>query len=348
MINTKYEYDMRSIYTYLMILATVALSSSCNNEWEDEQYEQYVSFKAPILANSEGVTDIYVRYKADGKVTYQLPVIISGSTVNEQDRDVHIEVDKDTLKTLNIERFSVTRPELWYSELEENKYEFPEVVHIPAGSSVELLNIDFNLQGIDMLEKWVLPLTIVDNPSYNYQNHPRKNYAKALLRVIPFNNYSGSYTSSSMKVYTYINGVPDTTARTMDKRTGYVIDNSTVFFYAGLISEDMDKDVRKKYKINVRFNEDETLTMIPDDPNNEMKFELIGTPTYSSTSVMDATRPYLEHRYVQIMFEYNFQDFTYGGSSVDVLPIKYKVEGSMTLQRDINTQIPDEDQQIEW
>ena len=339
---------MRSIYTYIMILATVVLASSCNNEWEGEQYEQYVSFKAPILANSEGVTNIYVRYKESGKVTYRLPVIVSGSTVNEQDRDVHVAVDKDTLKTLNIERFSWTRPELWYSELEINKYEFPEVVHIPAGSFVEQLNIDFNLQGIDMLEKWVLPLTIVDDPSYNYQSHPRKNYAKALLRVIPFNNYSGSYTASTMKVYTYINGKPDTNARTTDNRTGYVIDDNGVFFYAGLVSEDLDKEVRKKYKINVHFNEDETLDMEPDDPNNEMKFTLLGTPTYSSTSIADPTRPYLERRYVQIMFEYDFEDFTYGGSSTEVIPIKYRVEGSMTLQRNINTQIPDEDQQIEW
>lgn len=49
--------------------------------------------------------------------------------------------------------------------------------------------------------------------------------------------------------------------------------------------------------------------MKQDDPSNEMEFELIGTPTYSSTSVMDATRPYLERRYVQIMFEYDFQGF---------------------------------------
>ena len=112
------------------------------------------------------------------------------------------------------------------------------------------LNIDFNLQGIDMLEKWVLPLTIVDDGAYDYQSHPRKNYAKALLKVVPFNNYSGSYTASSMKVYTYINGKPDTNARTTDKRTGYVVDNNSIFFYAGLINEDMDKDMRKKYKIN--------------------------------------------------------------------------------------------------
>ena len=339
---------MKNIYIYLSLLAAIVLGAACNNEWEEEQYEQYVSFQAPIAAGGDGVTTIYVRYKDNGKVTYQLPVIVSGSTVNTQDRDIHIAVDADTLRTLNIERFSLYRPELWYTEMEEDKYEFPETVHIPVGSCVEQLNIDFNLQGIDMLEKWVLPLSIVDDASSNYQSHPRKNYAKALLRGVPFNDYSGSYTASSMKVYTYINGKPDNNARTTNKRTGYVIDNNSVFFYAGLINEDMDKDIRKKYKINVHFKEDGTLDMVPDDPTNEMEFQLIGTPIYSSTSIMDATRPYLERRYVQIMFEYDFQDFTYGGSGTEVIPIKYRVEGSMTLQRNINTQIPDEDQQIEW
>lgn len=341
---------MKHIYTYLMILATVTLGSACNDEWEDEQYKQYISFKSPIPSGGEGVTNIYVRYNGDGKVTYQLPIVVSGTTVNEQNRDVHVAVDKDTLNTLNVERFSLFRPELWYMELEENKYEFPDVVHIPAGSSVEQLNIDFNLKDIDMAEKWILPLTIVDDPSYNYQSHPRKHYAKALLKVIPFNDYSGSYTASTMKVYAYYaDGTLDTNARTTSSRIGYVVDDNSIFFYAGLISEDLGKEVRKKYKMKVHFNEDGTLDMEPDDPNNGMKFELKGTPTYSTTTIMDATRPYLERRYVQIMFDYDFQDSTYGGiDNTDVLPIKYRVEGSMTLQRNINTQIPDEDQQIEW
>ena len=230
---------MKKIYICLSLLAVIVLGTACNNEWEDEQYEQYVSFKAPIASGGDGVTTIYVRYKDNGKVTYQLPIIVSGSTVNGQDRDIRIAVDKDTLETLNIERFSLYRPELWYTEMEEDKYEFPETVHIPAGSCVEQLNIDFNLQGIDMLEKWVLPLTIVDDGASDYQSHPRKNYAKALLKVVPFNDYSGSYTASSMKVYTYINGKPDNNARTTNKRTGYVIDNNSVFFYAGLINEDI-------------------------------------------------------------------------------------------------------------
>ena len=88
---------MKNIYAYLMILATVTLSAACNNEWEDEQYEQYISFKSPIPAGGEGVTDIYVRYKEDGKVTYRLPIVVSGSTTNTLDREVHIAVDKDTL-----------------------------------------------------------------------------------------------------------------------------------------------------------------------------------------------------------------------------------------------------------
>ena len=93
---------MKNIYIYLSLLAVIVLGTACNNEWEDEQYEQYVSFKAPIASGGDGVTTIYVRYKEDGKVTYQLPVVVSGSTVNGQDRDIHIAVDKDTLSSVSV------------------------------------------------------------------------------------------------------------------------------------------------------------------------------------------------------------------------------------------------------
>ena len=334
---------MKNIYIYLSLLAVIVLGTACNNEWEDEQYEQYVSFKAPIASGGDGVTTIYVRYKDNGKVTYQLPVIISGSTVNGQDRDIHIAVDKDTLKTLNIERFSLYRPELWYTEMEEDKYEFPEIVHIPAGTCVEQLNIDFDLRGINMTDKWVLPLTIVDDASYNYQGHPRKNYAKALLRVIPFNDYSGSYSTSTMEVYIRnANGSTDNKPMVTNNRTAYVVDNNTIFFYAGLMSEDLSRDERELYKIYIRFNEDKSLSMWADD-EEKIGFKLYGTPAYSVTETMDATRPYLKHRYVSFTIEYDFKDVT--SRNQEVL---YKVKGTMLLERNLNTQIPDEDQQIEW
>lgn len=242
---------MKIIYNCWFALCMLLLITSCNDEWKDEQYRQYISFKAPINDKDNGVTPIYVRYNPDGKVRYQLPVIVSGSTTNEQDIDVHVALYEDTLEILNRERFS-GRTDLWYTLLEKDKYEFPETVHIPAGTCVEQLNIDFDLRGINMTDKWVLPLTIVDDVSYNYQGHPRKNYAKALLRVIPFNDYSGSYSTSTMEVYIRnANGSTDNKPMVTNNRTAYVVDNNTIFFYAGLMSEDLSRDERELYKIYI-------------------------------------------------------------------------------------------------
>lgn len=333
---------MKIIYNCWFALCMLLLITSCNDEWKDEQYRQYISFKAPIKDKDNGVTPIYVRYNPDGKVRYQLPVIVSGSTTNEQDIDVHVALYEDTLEILNRERFS-GRTDLWYTLLEEDKYEFPEIVHIPAGTCVEQLNIDFDLRGINMTDKWVLPLTIVDDASYNYQGHPRKNYAKALLRVIPFNDYSGSYSTSTMEVYIRnANGSTDNKPMVTNNRTAYVVDNNTIFFYAGLMSEDLSRDERELYKIYIRFNEDKSLSMWADN-EEKIGFKLYGTPAYSVTETMDVTRPYLKHRYVSFTIEYDFKDVT--SRNQEVL---YKVKGTMLLERNLNTQIPDEDQQIEW
>ena len=112
---------MKIIYNCWFALCMLLLITSCNDEWKDEQYRQYISFKAPIKDKDNGVTPIYVRYNPDGKVRYQLPVIVSGSTTNEQDIDVHVALYEDTLEILNRERFS-GRTDLWYTLLEEDKY----------------------------------------------------------------------------------------------------------------------------------------------------------------------------------------------------------------------------------
>ena len=79
------------------------------------------------------------------------------------------------------------------------------------------------------------------------------------------------------------------------------------------------------------------------DDEEKIGLTLYGTPAYSVTETMDATRPYLKHRYVSFTIEYDFKDVT--SRNQEVL---YKVKGTMLLERNLNTQIPDEDQQIEW
>lgn len=330
---------MKKIYTYLVVLASAMLATSCNEEWNDEQYEQYISFKAPI--NDTGVTDIHVRYKEGGKATYKLPVIVSGSTMNGQDRTVHIGVDTDTLDILNASRFG--REDLYYMPMEAHRYEFPSTINISAGTSTALLDVKFDLTGIDMFKKWVLPLTVENDPSYDYTAHPRKNYAKAMLRILPFNDYSGKYSTTAMQIYVKN---PDGSIDRSESiptvsRTAYVVDENTVFFYAGAMDEDLI--ARDKYKLKFHFEPDgEKLVKITAD-NDKLKFKQIRETSYTIAEVPDVTRPYLLHRYITFNIDYEFVDYT---SHKEEIP--YYVTGVMTLERNINTQIPDEDQAIEW
>ena len=330
---------MKKIF-YLIILLTSFGFVSCNNEWENEQYEQYVSFKAPVGSN--GVTDIYIRYKKDGKVTYQLPVIVSGSTFNAKDMNVKIELDSDTLSILNDERFG--REDLYYLELTPEHYSFPEEINMPQGTSVVTLPIDFDLTGINMVRNWVLPLTIVDKPGV-YLGHPRKNYAKALLNIKPFNDYSGTYSTTTLQSFiANADGSYDQANPIVrNTRTGQVVDENTIFFYAGAMEEDLIN--REDYKVNFYFNPETEMVELSSD-NESLKLEQLNKDqsVYTIAEVPDQERPYLIQRYVIFNIEYTFVDY----ASVKGTEIAYHVKGTMSLERKINTQIPDEDQAIEW
>ena len=329
--------NMKQIYGLLSLLAVLIGYSSCNDEWKDEQFEHYVSFKAPL--DSRGVSQINVRYKPDGNVTYQLPLIVSGSTTNNSDLTVHVAIDPDTLQALNYERFQ-SRTDLYYKELESDYFTMPETVNIKAGENTALMNIDFTLNDIDLVDKWMLPVTIVDNPAYGYLANPRKHYRKALLRVMPFNDYSGIYSGTALK--TFLKGYENDAAIVKSEIPVYVVDENTVFFYAGTVDE--NRIDRRNYKIYAAFdNQTKTVTLTAEDPNIE--FQVNGTPVFVVEETMDAVRPYLLHRYVTISkIDYSYTDYT----AVPGATISYTVRGSLILERKINTQIPDEDQAIEW
>lgn len=323
------------LYIATIVIIAFGVFYSCNDEWKDEQFVHYVSFKAP-LDLKVGSTDIYVRYNPSGKVTYKLPVLVSGTTKNTKDLSVSIGVDLDTLASINKDHFNV-REDLYYKVLNPDQYTFVDQVLVPAGEDIALLDVDFMLGEVDLKDKWVLPLTIKDDPTNNYVVNPRKNYKKAILRVLPFNDFSGIYSASSMNVY--FQGT-DSEPMTSNTRSTYVVDENTIFFYAGVQDEDLQE--RGVYKIQVHFNEDGSLELEADDP--KIKLITKGSPQYEVSERIDDTLPYLLHRYVTLQMEYDFEDYT----SVPGQIIAYSVRGSMTMERKINTQIPDEDQAIEW
>lgn len=357
---------MKNVISIFVFAVAAILSTSCNKDWEEEQYEHYVSFRAPLpgfdkFGVGSGTTPIFVPYTrksegvpvaGSGKSSYQLPMIVSGSTTNDRDITVHVAHDPDTLVQLNNARFS-TRTDLFYRDMgaaDLDYASYAESSPIVAGQRVGLMNIDFDFNSIDMSDKWVLPIEI--KSGYDYVPNPRKNYSKALLRVFPFNDYSGDYAGEQL-LYKPLddNGNPAEGSITKSLVRGYVVDDETIFTYAGIVDEDYPN--RKMYKIYFKFIPNSELGGIVEIscPNaEEIGFETTSVQTsYRRVSMMDAVRPYLEHRYIVInnvdyYYNYILSDDGAGNKSY----VRYYITGTMTLSRDVNTQIPDEDQAIEW
>lgn len=347
---------MKSLYFYLTMLFGVLLClSSCNDEWNDELYTRMVSLKAPI--NRDDVSVIYLRYKPqDSIVTYKLPVIVSGSKTNDKDYNVRIELDNDTLNLLNFERYA-DRSDLYYKQLPVNFYELPsQTCHIPSGSDVAHFDVNFKFSGIDLVEKWVLPLTITPDPSYSLNTY--KGRQKALLWVMPFNDYSGFYNAGSMYVYFGDNTTKYMTATTRETR---VVDENTIFFYAG-ITEELAEN-RGDFKVKCKFLEPDEVTETEDPKTKEltglyvkkgklvlsadnpaMEFEVIGEPTYEIKEELDIDRPHIVKRFFTLTMEYRYKD----SASSESMIFPYRCKGTMLMQRNVSKLIPDEDQAVFW
>jgi hypothetical protein len=347
---------MKHFYFYLTLLSVALLGfTACNDEWEDELYTRMVSLKAPI--NRNDVSVIYLKYKPNNEdVTYKLPVVVSGSQKNDKDYTVRIGVDNDTLNDLNIGRYA-DRRDLYYIQLPENYYELPSsTCRIPAGSDVALYNVNFKFSGLDLTEKWVLPLTILPDASYTLNSY--KGRQKALLWVMPFNDYSGTYTATSMYVYFGNNTSKYMTAGSRETR---VVDENTIFFYAG-ITEELSEN-RGHFKVKCKFLEPDEVTEYTDKntgegtglflkkgrleleaPEASLNFTVLGTPTYEIKEELDVDRPHVIKRFFTLTMEYTYEDTVSSAQAV----FTYRCKGTMLMQRNVDILIPDEDQAVYW
>lgn len=340
---------MKKYINYFLGMVVAVCFASCNDEWKDEQYLQMASFKANV--NGQGVTTTYVRYKPGGVVRYELPVLLSGSAMNTDPINVKVALDPDTLAVLNQNEYG-HREELYFQQLPSKYYEMPESVDIPAGECSALLSIDFKLSDdLDQADKWVLPLQIVDDSSLGYRANPRKYFRRAMLRLLPFNDYSGTYDASQYLIY-FKSDTDEKEPFAVSSQRAFVVDDRTVFIYAG--TRDIDYLDRKLYKIYIRFpkadSDSKTLEVWAD--NEELNFgpyiDKDGNSAYQSNFnmywEMDELKPYLKKIFITMNLYYEFDDYT----TVPGQRLRYKVKGSLSMQRNLNTLIPDEDQQIQW
>ena len=310
------------------------------NEWEDEQYEKYISFVR------SGYNDTYLNTNtADGMVHYKIPIVVSGSTNNNRDITVTVALDPDTLVDYNKATF-FTRTDLYYRQLAERHFTFPKGMNvvIPAGKNTGTLDVDFRIGDLDLVEKYIMPLKI--SSTSDYIPSPRKDYKKTLMRVVPFNYFSGNYSAGAAIII--LDSVRRDNPTTVATREMRYVNDSTIFFYAGLC-EETARD-RATYKIRARFNADNTVTLTADSASiqlNPILKDASGKErcVWTIKEEMDVLQPFLMIRTLTMDIYYSYMDVTNPS-----FKIKYFVDGSYTLERRRNTQIPEEDQQeiFDW
>lgn len=342
---------IQNIFTYCIIGVAALGITSCNDDWNEEQYQHYIGFVAPLdtEGSSVGVTTVYVPlsrmndngaplYGEAGLSHYELPVQVSGSTVHSGDITVKI-AHSDTLVYLNPARFS-NRTDIWYKDMSAFA-EYPSSITIPGGKDIALLKIKLDFRNLDLSDKYVLPLTI-DDPMRN----PLKNFATAMLRVLPYTDYSGVYQATNLKYYLVEkNGKDNEEPGAMNTVQTYAVSENEVFFYAGTINE--ESQIRKNFKIFAKFIPDESdssrgRVVLTGDPNSpEMAFEQVSEAHFTILEVDDEVQSYIKRKTVII----NGVDYKYSDTKTAVgTPINYHIKGTMTMERKLNTQKPEEDQ----
>jgi hypothetical protein len=311
------------------ILIGLLLGTACNREWTEELYVKEVSFV------KSGVVKVYAKYKNQGGVvTLKVPVVLSGSTGNPDDIQVTIDIDKDTLDNLNFDRFRL-RKDLYFQELPAANYSFKSMTAtIPKGSLQGYFELELKMEGLDMINKYILPLKIVSSSNDNVSK--RRWYSKSLMQIIPFNDYSNKYSNAGL-IWNRDVSQNNQTALTTPSRTAWVVNENTVFFFAGNIDEEAYD--RAKYKIMAAFNADSTVTLTAADTSIKFAQQ---AGSYNITRKMDEVQPYLEKTYITMNLEYWYSDITN-----PAFPINYRFVGPLTLERVRNIQIPDEDQQVQ-
>lgn len=322
---------MNKIYPYMIALIGSLLIGACNNEWEDELYQKSISF------GKSGVVDVYIKYAAEGgQIAYQIPVLVNGTTANDKDITVSVAVNSDTLTALNFERFR-NRTDLYFKQLGEEYFDIESMTTtIPAGENTGLINVNFILENLDLVDEYILPLQIASTSDFDI--NPRKWYKKCLMHVVPFNDYSGVYSASSGLVWDRTRPEHEQTPLNVPTRQARVVDENSIFFYAG-VTEEADKN-RALYKVIAKFEVigNDSLVTLSGESDQINFSQLSGRFTVSKE--MDPLLPYLEKKYTTVHLEYEYDDI----SNPDY-PLQYRFKGSMTLERKRNTQIPEEDQQ---
>ena len=140
-----------------------------------------------------------------------------------------------------------------------------------------------------------------------------------------------------------LNPVVSLTEKVVDTPKGTItVDMSGLDIAIDDANHDYDAELVMTGAVNVTFEATGGRLLLAAEDNSEMNFR-VESASYEQTSTPDPLKPYLVRKNTMVNAVYYMTDATSGGQ-----PVNYKFTGAMVMQRTLNTQIPDEDQAIQW
>lgn len=303
---------MKKLNLYLLFLLGV-MFVACEN-LPDEQFVKRIVFA------KNGFQDIELVYNEAAKVTPELTVSISGTSVLGNDVNVTVKLDADTLNAYNVEKYRKDTI-LYYNLLPDSCYTVVNNgnITINAGEESTVLPIEFDLSKIDKYKDYVLPLAIVYASDYEIGE---SQYSKVLLHLNISNSFSGIYQPNDCKIFEGDENVA--------WKTNFIlkaINSNTCRFYAGGISENNKK--RDMYIIEVTKQDDGKITYVAHDSEIGLALEDPARNTIEVTVTQDPLVHSKKTVVTSMRMNYSYTDI-----SDPTNPIRRRFEGMLS-----NTQV---------
>lgn len=307
-----------------LLLVIILGMSSCNDQLADELFEK----RTYLIDN--GWKDYQLEVDEDN--TALLPVYfgINGTSFNDKDITLTLEVDPDTLERYNWEKFK-NQKDLYFKILPEEAYVFnASSWTIPAGELNTPAYIKISLDKIkevgSLYTDYVLPLKIKTSVG---EPVGKSKYAKVLAHIAFKNDFSGQYTGKGI-----IKQIGTSFTTDISSTNIYAINRNTCYMFVGEKTREKTTNYQD-YVVEIT-KDDEAGTFVLTSPIESLKFK-----PYSSKFSRKYTLNYGDARYyieiTTVDFSYEYQDSSYNNDSELM-----NVEGSFTMTKDVwKYQYPD-------
>ena len=319
---TQSRYKKYRLIGVLLVLVSLGLGAC--DKLEDELFEK----NSYIVRN--GWQDYELTVTEDNMAVLPIYFGVNGTSANDKDITVTMELDPDTLKRYNWEKYK-NQTGLYYKILPLETYVFDSSSWtIPHGELNASAYITIDLTKISQVgslyDDYVLPLRI---SSSSGEPMGKSKYTKVLAHIGFKNNYSGIYSGKGVVTQQGTSYTTETTSTHL-----YAINNEVCYMFVGEKTRSNTADYLD-YVVEIHRDMFGNITLISKNPG--LQFNV-----YSAKLTRKYTHNYTDQRYytevTTIEMSYAYVDNTQGES------LKMTFDGTFSMSRDVlRVEYPDVD-----